>query len=152
MVVLVVVVVVAPGIGTLLVNRSHHICISFLPLQQCAGELAFSYSRTVGDAVGQHESCRRRLGPRRVNSGSGGRSAAYGALDLLPESLVQQSVHKRVDGRIEHDQRIRNGVHGGTEAVGFEVAHNIDNRVSNPANAKDDTYNNDSQCYSLPYL
>lgn len=61
-----------------------------------------------------------------MNSCSGGTSAAYCAFDLPSESLVQQSIYKRVNGRIEHDHRVRNGVHGWTEAVGFKMTDDVD--------------------------
>ena len=58
-----------------------------------------------------------------MNSGS---SAAYHDLEFVPESLVQQSIYKRVDSRIEHDHRVRNGIHGGTKAVSVEVTYDVD--------------------------
>lgn len=61
-----------------------------------------------------------------MDSCSGGITAAYCAFDLLSKSLVQQSIYKRVNSRIEHDHRVRNGVHGGTEAVGFKMTDDVD--------------------------
>ena len=45
---------------------------------------------------------------RRMNFGFGAIPAAYHALHLLSELVVQQCEYKRVDGRINQDHRVSN--------------------------------------------
>ena len=56
-----------------------------------------------------------------INPGCHATSTAYHSLDLLPELLVQQSVHKRVDSRVEQDHYVYNGGWDGTNVVGCNV-------------------------------
>ena len=45
-------------------------------------------------------------------------SAAYHCLDLLSESMVQQSIHKRVDSRIKQNHCLSNGYYNRTNVIG----------------------------------
>ena len=54
--------------------------------------------------------------------------AAYHSRHLSSELLVQQSIHKRVDSRVEKDtDYVINGNRDFTNAVGCEVHHNAYN-------------------------
>ena len=79
--------------------------------------------------------------------------AAYHFLDFLPESLVDQSIHKGVNGRVEQDQCKSNGECDIVCLVGRAVkAQLVDDSGSQPAHCKDDTDHHQHQSNSLPYL
>ena len=79
-------------------------------------------------------------------------SAAYRCSDPLPESLIDQSIYKRIDSRVEQDHPISDGVR---DIVWFVcsavVAHHIDDSISQPADCKDATDDYHHQGDSLPY-
>ena len=54
----------------------------------------------------------------RLNHGSCWASAAYDPLHLFSKLLVQQSINKRVDSRVEQDHYVRNGNRDFTNIVG----------------------------------
>ena len=56
-----------------------------------------------------------------MNPGCGTASAAYHSLHLLPELMVQQSVHKRVDSSIEQGHCVGNGEWDWTNVIGCRV-------------------------------
>lgn len=88
--------------------------------------------------------------PRSMDSGFRQKRTTNHNLDLLPESLVYQSIHKRVYGRVEHDHRVGNRVHGGAKALTVEMAHDVHYGVCDPTDPEDDADNYDGQGYSLP--
>ena len=77
-------------------------------------------------------------------------SAEYHSLHLLSELLVQQSIYKRVDCRVEQDHRVRNSISDFSDAVGCEAYHNKHNCACAPTDCTDGTDSNDHQGYSFP--
>ena len=59
--------------------------------------------------------------PHRMKPGYQATSTTDHSLNLLLELLVQQSVHKRVDSRIEQDHRVNSGDWDGTNVVGCNI-------------------------------
>ena len=79
--------------------------------------------------------------------------AAYHYLHLLPESLVEQSIYKRINGRVEQDHCESNGICNIVGLVGGAVVtQDVDKPVSQPTDCKDGTDDNNHQCDSLPHL
>ena len=79
--------------------------------------------------------------------------AAYRYPDLLPESLVDQSIYKRINGRVEQDHCESYGIRDIVWLVGGAVVtQDVDKPVSQPTDCKDGTDDNNHQCDSLPHL
>ena len=79
--------------------------------------------------------------------------AAYHYPDLLPESLVDQSIYKRINGRVEQDHRESNGIRDIVWLVGGAVVtQDVDKPIRQPTDCKDGTDCHHHQCDSLPDL
>ena len=78
-------------------------------------------------------------------------SATYHSLHLFSELLVQQSIYKRVDRRVEQDYRVRNDNRGFTNVAGCDGHHNVNNWVCAPTDCKDGTDSYDYQGDSFPH-
>ena len=78
-----------------------------------------------------------------MNAVCGSRSAAQHSLDLLSESLVDQSIYERIDGRVKQNHYGGNGISDIAGSVGGAViAQNEDNSVCQPTDGKDNTDGN----------
>ena len=82
---------------------------------------------------------------RRMNPGCNRTTAAYRCLHLISELLVQQSVYKRVDSRIEQDHCVSNGDWYRTNVVGCKRPKGVDNWAHTPADSKYNTHCYDHQ-------
>ena len=87
----------------------------------------------------------------RLSHGGRWASAAYHSLHLLSELLVQQSIYKGVDSRVEQDHRVRNGKREFSNTVECEVHHKVHNLVCSPTDCKDGTDSYDHQRDSFPH-
>ena len=89
----------------------------------------------VGGAVSQLDVV---SNPHGLNPWYRGTSAANNSLHLILELLVQQSVYKRIDSRIEQHHCVRNDtVYGETNVEGCsEELHVIDHCAHKPADAE----------------
>ena len=65
-----------------------------------------------------------RLHGLRMNLVCRGPTAAYHFLDLLPESLVYQSIHNGVNGRVEVNHCVSDD-DGVTKVIGAKVSHDV---------------------------
>ena len=76
-------------------------------------------------------------------------TAAEHFFHLTPETLVYQSVSKRIDGGIEHNHYVRNGNCNWAELVGTNVIQYMKYGMCTPGNTKDSTYDDNCQGDSL---
>ena len=91
--------------------------------------------------------------PHGANPGCWGADAAQHFLHLLSELLVQQSVHKRVDSRIDQDHRVSNSHWDGTSVIGCHELYCVDNFICAPTYSKyySDSYDHQGNTLSHPH-
>ena len=79
-------------------------------------------------------------------------NAAEHSFHLVPETLVYQSVSKRIDGGIDHNHHMRDGNCNWAELVRANVIHDMEYGMCTPGNTKYSTYDYHCQSDSLANL
>lgn len=54
----------------------------------------------------------------------------------MPETLIQQSINKRVDGRVEHKQSVRKNVWDWAKQEDVKVAKDVNQQSCDPTSSK----------------
>ena len=79
-------------------------------------------------------------------------NTAEHSFHLIHETLVYQSVSKRIDGGIDHNHHMRNGNCNWAELVRANVIHDMEYGMCTPGNTKYSTYDYHCQSDSLANL